>query len=127
MASPPASSLPDPPAPRSLARPFWPKLVPPRRRNDPVRRERLLSMLSTALEYDVTVVSAPAGYGKSTLAVDWGTGAGLPFAGLSLDRQDTDPLALLANLVGAVRQAFPNALDGLLRRLNLGGAPRSAP
>lgn len=106
---------------------FLPKLVPPRRRGDTIRRERLLTTLSRAMEYDVVIVSAPAGYGKSTLAVDWVTEAGLPVAWLSLDRQDTDPVVLLTNLMGAVRQAFPDALGGLLARLDLGGAPRSAP
>ncbi|MEX2446917.1 MAG: BTAD domain-containing putative transcriptional regulator [Dehalococcoidia bacterium] len=106
---------------------FLPKLVPPRRRGDTVRRERLLNMLSGALEYDVAVVSAPAGYGKSTLAVDWCAEAELPVAWLSLDRQDTDPLALVVNLVGAVRQAFPDALGDLEGRLAVGAAPRSAP
>ncbi|MGE3857849.1 MAG: hypothetical protein AB7G21_12910, partial [Dehalococcoidia bacterium] len=106
---------------------FLPKLVPPRRRGDTVRRERLVAALNRAMEHDVIIVSAPAGYGKSTLAVDWVTEAGLPVAWLSLDRQDTDPVVLLTNLMGAVRQAFPDALGGLLERLDLGGAPRSAP
>ena len=114
-----------PPA-RPRSRLFLPKLVPPRRRHDTVRRERLLSLLSTALEFDVTVVSAPAGYGKSTLAVDWCAEAELPVAWLSLDRQDTDPLSLVMNLVGAVRQAFPDALADLAMRLETGAAPRSA-
>ncbi|MEI6137403.1 MAG: hypothetical protein WCQ48_08365, partial [Chloroflexota bacterium] len=122
---------PTPESARPTSRPrerfFLPKLVPPRRRADTVRRERLLSALNRAMEHDVIIVSAPAGYGKSTLAVDWVTEAGLPVAWLSLDRQDTDPLVPLTNLIGAVRQAFPNALSGLLNRMDLGGAPRSAP
>lgn len=50
---------------------FIPKLVPPRRRSDTVRRDRLHGLPENALECDVTLVTAPAGYGKSTLAVDW--------------------------------------------------------
>ncbi len=135
VTAPPADPTPDhdpseapaPASPRASTRLFLPKLVPPRRRHDTVRRERLLSIMSTALDFDVTVVSAPAGYGKSTLAVDWCAEAELPVAWLSLDRQDTDPLALVMNLVGAVRQAFPAALGDLAARLETGAAPRSAP
>lgn len=125
---PPADAgAPAPPPSPARSRLFLPKLVPPRRRQDTVRRERLLSLLSTALDFDVTVVSAPAGYGKSTLAVDWCAEAELPVAWLSLDRQDTDPLSLVTNLVGAVRQAFPDTLTDLATRLETGAAPRSAP
>ena len=78
-------------------------------------------MLSDALEYEVVVVSAPAGYGKSTLAIDWADDAGIPVAWLSLDRQDIDPLVFITNRVGAVRAAFPDALDDVHQRL-VGGA-----
>ena len=63
---------------------FIPKLVPPRRRSDTVRRDRLHGLLENALECDVTLVPVPAGYGKSTLAVDWCENAQLPLAWLSL-------------------------------------------
>ena len=98
--------------------PFTPKLTPPRRRPDTIRRERLLRLLGDALEYDVIVVSAPAGYGKSTLIVDWIGGVNLPVAWLSLDRQDRDPLVLLRDLASAVRTIAPSALErfeGLLQ------------
>ncbi len=63
------------------------------------------------------VVSAPAGYGKSTLAVDWLAEVGLPACWLSLDRQDRDPLALLANLTSAVRGIAPDELQAFAERL----------
>ncbi len=110
----------------SLNQEFSPKLTPPRRRSDTIRRERLHQVLSDALEYEVVIVSAPAGYGKSTLAVDWYDAAGLPAAWLSVDRQDVDPLALLSNLVGSVRVAFPGALNDLSERLANGAEPGQA-
>ncbi len=112
--------------PRRARRQFLPKLVPPRRRSDTVRRDRLHALLDDALEYDVTLMTAPAGYGKSTLAVDWAEGASLPTAWLSLDEQDTDPLVLVGDLVGSVRQAFPHALAELGERLDAGGVPAGA-
>ncbi|MDA1002566.1 MAG: hypothetical protein O3B31_04330 [Chloroflexi bacterium] len=83
--------------------PYSPKLTPPRRRSDTIRRERLHLQLNDALEYDVIVVSAPAGYGKSTLLVDWLEDVTLPAAWLSLDRQDGDPRALLRDLASAIQ------------------------
>lgn len=114
------------PARRPAARRALPKWLPPRRRGDTVRRERLHAILTDSTEYEVTVISAPAGFGKSTLAVDWCADSALPAIWLSLDRGDTDPLALIADLVGAVRQCFPTALDDLSARLAMGAAPQGA-
>ena len=119
--------MPDPGRiPRRPALRFLPKLVPPRRRGDTIRRDRLHALLDDSLEYDVTLITAPAGYGKSTLAVDWAEAADIPLAWLSLDRQDTDPLALVDNIVGAVRRHYPGALEELSGRLAAGGTPAGA-
>lgn len=122
----PAVSRQDLPPPRRPRRQFLPKLVPPRRRADTVRRDRLHALLDEALEYDVTLLTAPAGYGKSTLVVDWASGAALTVAWLSLDEQDADPLVLVADLAGSVRQAFPDALGEFVQRLEAGGVPAGA-
>ena len=103
-----------------------PKLMPQRRRSDTIRRERLHRILSDTFEYEAVLVSAPAGYGKSTLAVDWYHDCGLPAAWLSLDRQDEDPLTFVSNLVAAVRAAFPGALGELVDRLEAGAVPGDA-
>ena len=65
--------------------------VPPLRPNL-VRRPRLLEKLSAGMEGALTLISAPAGYGKSTLIGEWraGPGAEVPFAWLSLDASDDD-------------------------------------
>ena len=111
---------------RPATRRALPKWLPPRRRGDTVRRDRLHALLTDSIEYDVTVIAAPAGFGKSTLAVDWCTESALPAVWLSLDRGDADPLALIADLVGAVRQRFPGALEELSARLSMGAAPQGA-
>ena len=115
----------DPAPQRPRARParrFLPKLIPPRRRGDTIPRDRLHQLLEDALECDVVLINAPAGYGKSTLTVDWCDDAQIPLAWLSLDRQDTDPLALVRNIVGAIRRVFPDALDEVAERLEAGAA-----
>src|SRR5690606_4911022 len=116
-----SSRMPTPSAP--LARP---KLRPPRRRSDTLRRERLHRALSEAFEYDVVLISAAAGYGKSTLAVDWLDDLGLPAAWLSLDRLDRDPHTLVADLTDAVRLAFPGHLDRFAERLEHVAGARDA-
>ena len=103
-----------------------PKLAPPRRRRDTLRRARLHPALNEAMEYDVMVVSAPAGYGKSTLAVDWVDELGLPVAWLSLDDDYHDPVTLVSDLVASVRVPFPEALAQLAERLRAGAAPADA-
>ena len=103
-----------------------PKLTPPRRRSDTIRRTRLHGVLSDAFDYDVVLISAPAGYGKSTLAVDWLEEVELPSAWLTLDAQDRDPLRLFANLVAALRVPFPDALGDLAARLEAGAVPTHA-
>lgn len=92
-----------------------------------MRRRRLHALLGDALEHDVVVLTAPAGYGKSTLAVDWIDEADLPLAWLSLDRQDRDPVALIADLVTALRFRFPETLTEFDARIQAGATPEAAP
>lgn len=74
----------------------------------------------------MTLITAPAGYGKSTLVVDWCDEGQVPLAWLSLDRQDADPLALIGNVVGAIRRVYPDALAEVAERLEAGAQPSGA-
>jgi LuxR family maltose regulon positive regulatory protein len=58
--------------------------VPPRRPNV-VLRQRLLERLNAGLQRKLTLISAPPGFGKSTLLSAWVAGCGRPLAWLSLD------------------------------------------
>ena len=88
------------------------KLFVPPPRAELVARPRLVERLNAGLARKLTLVSAPAGYGKTTLVADWLHGrseAALPrqLAWLSLDENDNDPARFLAYLVAALQQVDP--------------------
>lgn len=70
-----------------------------------VARDRLMEKLLAGLDRKLTLIAAPAGFGKSTLAAELARRAGRPAAWLSLDRTDNDPLYFGAYLTEALRQA----------------------
>jgi len=78
-------------------------------RPDQLVRRELLELLRNAIECKVSVVSAPTGYGKTTLLAHWRQveEAELPFAWVSLDEQDNDLVRLWRHIVEALRQVVP--------------------
>ena len=81
----------------------------PRRRPHTVRRRRLLGALRGNLGRRLTVLSAPAGYGKTTLLLDFVEDAGLNACWLTLDSSDRDPREFLADLSLAVGRFGPRS------------------
>ena len=79
------------------------KLYIPQPRNNLVSRPRLLNRLNAGLDGKLTLVSAPAGYGKSTLLAEWVRQSGLSTAWFSLDTSDNDPLRFWGYFVAALR------------------------
>jgi ATP/maltotriose-dependent transcriptional regulator MalT len=75
------------------------KLYLPRLRPNVVSRPRLLERLNAGLHRKLTLISAPAGSGKTTLISQWVEGIERPMAWLSLDEGENDPARLLAYLV----------------------------
>jgi LuxR family maltose regulon positive regulatory protein len=77
-----------------------------------IRRE-LLGRLRDGLDCKVCVISAPTGYGKTTLLAHWRQieEAEVPFAWVSLDEQDNDLVRLWRHIVEALRQVVPEAED----------------
>src|SRR5215213_5884045 len=78
-------------------------------RPEQIVRRGLLELLHDALESKVSVISAPTGYGKTTLLAHWRQveEADLSFAWVSLDEQDNDPLRLWRHIVEALRRVVP--------------------
>ena len=99
------SSDPSADSPRIVLRP---KLRAPLPRPEQLVRRRLLELLRNALDCKVTIMSAQAGYGKTTLLAHWRqVEAELPFAWVSLDEQDNDPIRLWRHILEALRRVVP--------------------
>ena len=84
-----------------------PKLYIPNLRPNLVPRPHLIERLKAGVEKRLILVSAPAGYGKTTLIVEWLRDTGLPAAWLSLDEGDNDPVRFFTYLVSALKTILP--------------------
>ena len=84
------------------------KLYIPPPRPKVVLRPRLIERLNEGLHRKLTLISAPAGFGKTTLVSEWVAGCERPAAWLSLDEGDNDPTRFLAYLVAALQTIAPN-------------------
>src|SRR5665647_796194 len=90
------------------------KLHVPRGRRGLVARPRLRERLSRGSESALTLVSAPAGFGKTTLLTEWlGAAAadGRFAAWLSLDQRDNDPALFWSYLVAALQERERTGTD----------------
>jgi LuxR family transcriptional regulator, maltose regulon positive regulatory protein len=88
--------------------PPWPKVV---------SRPRVTEQLNEGLQRKVTLISAPAGFGKTRLVSEWAAGCKRPVAWLSLDVSDSDPVRFLTYLVAAVQTIAPQIGTGILAAL----------
>jgi LuxR family maltose regulon positive regulatory protein len=79
-----------------------PKLYKPTIRPGVVSRPGLLARLRAARTVPTVAVVAPAGYGKTTLLALWAEDDDRPFAWVSLDAHDNDPIVLLTHIAVAV-------------------------
>ncbi len=80
------------------------KLSPPRLPHAFVERERLLAALDGALSTPLTLISAPAGWGKTTLLAAWAIQRKSQVAWLSLDDLDNSPTRFWVALIAALRR-----------------------
>lgn len=83
------------------------KIIIPKRAPGVIARARLIDYLHENLGRKLMLVTAPAGYGKTTLLVDFATEVNLPVCWYTLDEGDRDPTTFLAYLIAAFRQKFP--------------------
>jgi LuxR family maltose regulon positive regulatory protein len=89
------------------------KLYTPLARKNLVQRQRLIQLLNDAWQQDkkLALISASAGYGKTTLVTEWLRGLQTDSAWLSLDETDNDPARFLAYLIAAL-QIIDNSIGG---------------
>ena len=90
---------------------------------DLVPRFALLAWLDRHHRQPLTLISAPAGYGKTTLVSHWIDTLDRPTAWLSLDDQDDDLAVFLTYLIAAIQTQFPHACQDTLALLNARSLP----
>lgn len=73
-----------------------------------VHRQHLLDRLNRQMERSLTLVCAPAGYGKSTLVSGWLQDCEHPTAWLSLDETDNDLQLFISYVLAAIQTIFPD-------------------
>jgi LuxR family transcriptional regulator, maltose regulon positive regulatory protein len=98
------------------------KIQPPRRRSELLLRNRLVNQLYSMMDRRLIVLTAPAGYGKTSLLVDFAAGSELPVCWLTLDTFDRDPLIFLENFISAISSQFPAFGKKSRRALHLQGS-----
>ncbi|RPJ45826.1 MAG: helix-turn-helix transcriptional regulator, partial [Chloroflexi bacterium] len=83
-----------------------------------VLRLRLIEQLNRGLHHKLTLISAPAGFGKTTVVSEWAASCSqnrpeIRVAWLSLDEEDSDPARFLTYIVAAIRTVAPNIGEGV--------------
>src|SRR4030042_4508336 len=90
------------------------KLYVPTPRPKIVPRPHLIERFNEGLRCKLTLISAAAGFGKTTLISEWLAGSKRPVAWLSLDEGDSDPTRFLTYLVAALQTIATNIGEGVL-------------
>jgi len=94
------------------------KLYIPPPRPEVVSRPRLFGRLSDILNRKLTLISAPAGFGKTTLISEWIAGCGESVAWLALDDGDNDPVRFISYLIAALQTIKAGLGEGVLQTLH---------
>jgi LuxR family maltose regulon positive regulatory protein len=99
------------------------KLYIPQPRTNIVPRSRLIDQLNNGLGHKLSLISAPAGFGKTTLVSEWVAGCKRPVAWLSLDEEDNDTTRFLTYLITALQTIVPNIGAEVLRTVQSAQLP----
>lgn len=90
------------------------KFYAPPIRSNQVVRPRLINLINHGLDRSLVLISAPAGYGKTTLVSSWLKDIQVPSTWLSLDEDDNDPIRFLQNFLAALQKIIPAIQPDLL-------------
>jgi LuxR family maltose regulon positive regulatory protein len=99
------------------------KLAVPVVRRGVVDRPRVRRALDCGREASLTLVAAPAGYGKTTAVRAWCASLDAPPAWVTLGAGDNDPVLLWRYIAMAVHRVRPGVGRGALGRLGVAGSP----
>jgi LuxR family maltose regulon positive regulatory protein len=95
------------------------KINLPALRHHLVSRKKMLDVISSGLRdaHKLTLISAPAGFGKTTLVSEWIDSGKIPAAWISLEEGDSDPSRFLTYLIVALQTLITGVGDGVLAAL----------
>ena len=103
------------------------KLHIPKLSDKLVSRPRLREPLLAGIEKKITLVSAPAGFGKTTVLSEFVARSPRPTAWLSLDADDSDPVLFLSYLIAALQTVQPGFGEGIKSAFQAGYPSGSLP
>jgi LuxR family transcriptional regulator, maltose regulon positive regulatory protein len=83
------------------------KIITPSRQKDYLSRPRLLELLSDLLDFKLILIAAPAGYGKTSLLVDFVHHFNWPVCWFTLEPIDQDFTRFISHFIASIRQKFP--------------------
>ena len=102
------------------------KFRTPSRRKTLLRRQRLVDFVHGNIHHKVILVSAGAGYGKTSLLIDYAQDSDLPICWFSIDANDGQVLTFIEYLVASIRERFPQFGEQILDLLHgYAGAPEA--
>ena len=94
------------------------KILTPRRRAEIISRQRLLETLNELLDNKLMIIAAPAGYGKTSLLVDFFYQNEIPVCWYALDALDGDAERFIAHLIASINLRFPKFGQSSANALN---------
>jgi LuxR family maltose regulon positive regulatory protein len=97
------------------------KISAPQIPNKFVHRPRLTGRLKQGIQGPLTLLAAPAGFGKTNLLIEWTKETSLPVAWLTIDNQDNDVNRFFCYFVGALQTLVPRLGEEALEFIQLTG------
>lgn len=96
------------------------KFIIPRLSTTRILRPHLIDLIVSQLDQKIAILTAPPGYGKTTLMVDAARASALPVLWYQLDEGDNDPATFIAYLLQGVNQILPDVAREILHLLYSG-------
>lgn len=100
------------------------KTYSPPLRDDYVSRPRIINQLNRVEPFQDILITAPAGYGKTMLAVEWLNQLETDHAWFAIDRQDNDLGQFLTYVIFSLRQRKPGVCTQVLELIHSRNLPR---